>query len=435
MARGVPAVAGARFAVAMAQSDSEAALGAWSDYYWLTDDDAPQALARYAGRVRQLFSSAFAPSASDGDILALLELLTRAGFTLEARQFAAETQVGARAADNPVWRKIDSFFTFDTRVRTSALRANREMASGGDAAWYEGEIRAAMGQLMQATGVSGDPREALPEHFGIFGSLGTTGGYMSLHGGHLVQQETIAVSQYGRSGEMRFVVIDRMLSNGFETWLWDGWAETGGWSADGTLIVQVRSSYTDGPLATLRNARPGPDRDRYIENLEQATIAERAALGRNGVAQLPATSNRLSMQAWDQIIARVGADDDAFLAESWRATNQTSIEAHEGRHALDNAHQPGLSSAQLEFRAKLSQIIFADYPRLGLASVAGGIINDTPHGIGNRRVLEGYRRWMRRYRRQIEGFDPSLPTLSQLHLLSDAQIVAAARSLDPWAED
>jgi hypothetical protein len=269
--------------------------------------------------------------------------------------------------------------------------------------------------------------------FGIYGSLGDTGGYPSLHGGHFVQEEQIAVSQYGRSGEMRFIVIDNMVANGFESWLWDGWAEAGGWSSSGNTIVQIRSAYTDGPLSALRRTRPGPDHERFLTNLERAALSERASLGRDGVAPLPATSDRLEQQVYDRIAARTGDDNEAFIAEVWRGTNQYSIESHEGRHALDNANQPGLSNAQLEFRAKLSQIIFADYPRLGLASVAGGFINDSAHGVGNRRVLEGYRRWMRAHRREIAGFDRNQPTLSQLDKLTDEQIVAIARSLDPWA--
>jgi hypothetical protein len=432
-ARGAPGVAGVRFAVAMARRDAIAAFAAWRDYYWLTDNDAPQALGGYAGRVQQLFTTGLTASATDADILALIELLNRAGFTADARQYAAETNIAGRAADAPAWRKAAAFFVFDDAIRASTLRANREIANGGNATWYIDEVRAAMGQLMHATGVSGDPPVVLAENFGIFGTLGETSGYPSLHGGHLVQQENIAVSQYGRSGAMRFIVIDRMLSNGYESWLWDGWAEAGGWSSDGNTIVQVRSAYTDGPLTALRRTRPGPTRDRFLAVNERAAADERTALGRDGIASLPATSYRLEQQAYDQIAARIGDDDEAFIAEVWRATNQYSIESHEGRHALDNANEPNLSTPNLEFRAKLSQIIFADYPRLGLASVAGQEISDTPHGIGNRRVLNGYRTWMRRHRGEIAGFDTSAPTLTQLDKLTDAQIVAIARSMDPWA--
>ncbi|MBX3428258.1 MAG: hypothetical protein KF779_01615 [Hyphomonadaceae bacterium] len=434
IARGAPDVASARFAVAMARRDADAALSAWQDYYWLSETDTPQALSQYAGRIHAMFAAAFAPDASDADVVALIELLVRAGWAPEARQFAAETNIAARAANDASWARSAAFLAFDQNVRAITLRANREMATTGQPAeWYIGEINAAMGALAQTLGVEGDPRVAFAEMFGIYGSLGDTGGYPSLHGGHFVQEEHIRVSQYGRSGEVRFIVIDHMVSNGFESWLWDGWAETGGWSSSDNAIVQIRSSYTDGPLNALRRTRPGPERERFLANNARAAADERAALGRDGLAQLPATSDRLEQQVYDRIAVQVGEDNEAFIAEVWRATNQTSIESHEGRHELDKANQPGLSDAQLEFRAKLSQIIFADYPRLGLASVAGGLMNESAHGIGNRRVLEGYRRWMRAHRNDIAGFDRSQPALSQLDKLTDEQIVAIARGMDPWA--
>lgn len=431
--RGAPLVASTRFSLAMLRRDASAAFEAWRDYYWLTDTDAPQALNAYAGRVQAIFTAGLAPNASDADVLAFASLLARAGFTVDARQYTAELNLAARNAGHSEWRRLDSFFTFDDAVRAATLRANREVAAGGSAQWYGDEIRGAMGQLLQANNLEGDPIQLLADTFGLYGTIGETSGYPSLHGGHLAQREQLAVSQYGRSGEMNFIVIDRMLSNGYESWLWDGWAEAGGWSSDGNTIVQIRSAYTDGPLSALRRTRPGPARDRFVADAERQAADERAALGRDGVAQVSATAARLDQQVYDQIAAQVVADDEAFIAEVWRATNQYSITSHEGRHALDNASEPGLSTAQLEFRAKLSQIIFADYPRLGLASVAGQQLNNTPHGIGNRRVLQGYRRWMRAHRSEIAGFDRSQPTLSQLDKLTDAQIVAIARSMDPWA--
>ncbi|MEZ5962027.1 MAG: hypothetical protein R3C30_16620 [Hyphomonadaceae bacterium] len=434
IASGAPEVAGARFAVALARRDAAAAFSAWRDYYWLTETDAPQALSRYAGRVQAMLAAGLAPSASDTAVVALIEMLVRAGWAPEARQLAAETSIAARANDDASWIRSAAFLAFDQNTRAITLRANREMATTGRPAdWYIGEINAAMGTLAQTLGVEGDPRIAFAEMFGIYGSIGNTGGYPSLHGGHFVQEEQIQVSQYGRSGEVRFIVIDHMVSNGFESWLWDGWAETGGWSSSDNTIVQIRSSYTDGPLNALRRTRPGVERDRFLANNARAGADERTALGRDGVAQLPATSDRLKQQVYDRIAAQVGEDNDAFIAEVWRGTNQTSIESHEGRHELDKANQPGLSDSQLEFRAKLSQIIFADYPRLGLASVAGGVINESAHGVGNRRVLEGYRRWMRAHHNEIAGFERGQPTLSQLDRLTDEQIVTIARSMDPWA--
>jgi hypothetical protein len=428
-----PEVAGARFSLAIAHRDATAAFAGWRTYYWLTDADAPPALGMYAGRVAQIFANGLRADASDADVIALVGMLARAGFADDARLLADQTGIAARAGEDPEWRRIDAYFTLNRAIRDATLRANREIINGGRAGWYEREIIAASTRAMEAIGASGDPRVVMPEAFGVFGTVGETSGYPSMHGGHLVQDDRLHVEQYGRSGEVRFIVIDNMLANGYESWLWDGWAAAGGWSSDGNTIVQIRSGYTGGPVNALRRTRPGAARDRFMTELQQQSAEELATLGRDGVGRLPATSNRLEQQVYDGVFARAGADDDAFIAEVWRATNQYSITSHEGRHALDNANQPGLSSTQLEFRAKLSQIIFADYPRLGLASVAGQAINDTPHGRGNQRVLEGYRRWMRDHRDEIAGFDRSQPTLSQLDKLTDEQIVAAARSMDPWA--
>ncbi|HET9230963.1 MAG TPA: hypothetical protein VFO00_06720 [Vitreimonas sp.] len=428
-----PEVALPRFSLALAQRDADAAFAGWRTYYWLAVADAPQALALYAGRVEQVFASGLRAAAADNDVITLVTMLARAGFADDARLLAEQTGVGARARDNAEWRRVAAYFALNDAIREATLRANREMINGGRATWYQGEIIAASTRAMEAMGLSGDLRVALAEAFGVYGTVGETSGYPSMHGGHLVQDERLQVEQYGRSGEVRFIVIDNVLANGYESWLWDGWAQAGGWSSDGNTIVQIRSAYTSGPLGALRRTRPGPVRDRFMTELQRQSAEELATLGRDGVAELPATSNRLEQQVYDAIAARAGADDDAFIAEVWRATNQYSITSHEGRHALDNANQPGLSATQLEFRAKLSQIIFADYPRLGLASVAGQAINDTPHGRGNQRALEGYRRWMREHRDEIAGFDATQPTLSQLDKLTDQQIVAAARSMDPWA--
>src|SRR5262249_19459630 len=151
--RGAPDVAGTRFSLAMAQRNAANALQAWKDYYWLTDSDAPQALSAYAGRVQALFSAGLAPNASDADILALIEILNRAGFTADAKQFADETGIAARAGDNPAWRRAAAHFAFDAAVRADTLRANREMIGGGHANWYQDAIRADMNTLMQATGL------------------------------------------------------------------------------------------------------------------------------------------------------------------------------------------------------------------------------------------------------------------------------------------
>jgi len=439
IAAGAPDVATARFSLAMLRRDSAAAFDAWRAYFWLTDTDAPQALTAYHGRTEAIFTAGLAANATDADRIALVNMLIRAGFNDDARDFAEATQLGARNAGDPNWSRADAYLRFHTRIRDITMRMNRAQVNrNGDASraadvrQYGEDIRAEMAQLMTDAGLSGDPRVVLAETYGIYGSLGETSGYPSLHGGHIVEDRQVVAEQYGRRGELRFVVIDNVVSNGFESWLWDGWAEAGGWASDDATIVQIRSAYTSGPLTALRRVRPGPTRDRFLQMIERFDADERNALGRDGVAPLPATSERLEMQAYEEIARRTGEDDAAFIAEVWRATYQYSIEKHEGRHAIDKL-RGRFSSPDLEFMAKLSQIALADYPRLGLASISGSTIGDTPHGIANRRILTGYRNWMRRHWRDIPGFNRNAPALSQLTLLSDAQIVAIAQSMDELA--
>ena len=430
-ARSVPAVASVRLALALERRDAAAAFAAWRDYFWLVDTDAPQALAAVRGRVETIFEQGLSAVAPVAARLALADMLVRVGFTEDAHAFAVASGLPAQSADMPAWRRLAAFFVFHDQVRAAALRANREMASGGRAQWYEAEIGAARDRLMQDAGLSGDPVAALAAGFGVFGSLGETGGYPSLHAGHLVQDEEIQVEQYGRHGAFPFRVIDNMLSNGFQSWLWDGWAQTGGWFRNNE-IVQVRSAYTRGSLRAWRLAQPGPARDRFVAQIAGNAATERAALGRDGLAQLHATADTLELQAIDQIAARA-PDPTAFMREHWQATIEYSIVRHEGRHALDRQEGVRGSDAELEYRAKLSQIALSRYPRLGLANVAGLSVDGPGHGRANLRILRGFRDWMRAHRHDVIGFDPALPSLAQLHLLTDDQIRAVTRSMDPWA--
>jgi hypothetical protein len=129
-----------------------------------------------------------------------------------------------------------------------------------------------------------------------------------------------------------------------------------------------------------------------------------------------------------------GADLEAtFERAIGDATVESSIFAHEGRHAIDAAL--GVKGApELEYRAKLSQVDFAPLPRLAFSSIMSPEAGDaTPHGIANLRVLKGLLAWVESHAAEIRGLDQSAPLLPQLPLLDDAQLRAAAGSMDPLA--
>ena len=102
---------------------------------------------------------------------------------------------------------------------------------------------------------------------------------------------------------------------------------------------------------------------------------------------------------------------------------------------LDQASRERLEDQDLEYRAKLSELALADYPRLALSSIdADTIGTSTAHGRANSRIMKAYGEWLAAHTAEVQGYDSSKPVLAQLDRLSDGQIRAVARSLDPWAK-
>jgi hypothetical protein len=299
------------------------------------------------------------------------------------------------------------------------------------------------GMLAAAAGETGDPTAVVRKTYGLYGTVGDTSGFASVHLGHVIQDERRTIEQYGHSAEVGFLSLDHMLSNGYESWLWDGSAEAGGWAEAGPVIVQVRTAYAPGPLKAWRLATDERFRRELLDQQSEKSTTDLAALGKRDVAYLPGLSDRLRVQVADQVLARARAQSSgsdlrrAFLDEYWRASFQQSIFAHEGRHALDRTLVTGLArldDANLEYRAKLSELALADYPRLALYNInAETIGGDTPHGKANAKVLRGYVAWIEGHSTEVTGYEKSTPALMQLDKLTDDQIRNVGKALDPIA--
>ncbi len=419
------------------------ALDAWRGFFWLTDRDAPSGMAVDPASVAGLFAKGLANAAALAEQIALERLLIRGGFVIEARRFDTAHGVAGRAGGLAVYRPITVYFRLRDELAEAALTFNRASAlGGGDGDKYQASVTAILGRAARdlAPGAA-DPDPVLRDAFGLYGILGMTGGYASLHEGHLVQDEEMAVSQFGRTGQVRFIAIDNMLANGFQSWLWDGDASAGGWSSPGA-IIQVRGAYTPSVIFALDNLTPrdpaaakaklaaqeaqdltlaGPGKPVFLPGLQTRLMSET----RDAVAEAARAQARASGAAFERV----------FVKLYWDALLDQSILAHEGRHALDGVEYPGdraLDQPELEFRAKLSELELSHYPKLGLSGIMALNIGDaTPHGIANARVIGGLAAWMALHRGEIAGLDPAAPLLTQLDKLSDAQLRAAARSMDP----
>ena len=226
--------------------------------------------------------------------------------------------------------------------------------------------------------LEGHPDGALADRFGTMVASGDTGGVPNLHMGHRVVDEKRTADQYGRKAPIRFIALDAIVSNGYETWMWDGSGAHGGWGKVG-LIVQVRPAYAEGALRDwweLTDPERRAKADRRMAE-ESARDDERAAT--NPVSLLPGMALRLRRQGRQAVLDELeakglsgGALRAAFIAEVDRALIESSIFAHEGRHAVDAQFEKIKNGGDLEYRAKLSEIAFASRPRLAFGGILHG---------------------------------------------------------------
>lgn len=279
----------------------------------------------------------------------------------------------------------------------------------------------------------------LARRFGTVFQLGITGGFYDMHVGHVVAMEHRVVRQYGRRANVTFLVLDGMVTNGLQSWAWDEAGGHGGWQR-GDTVMQVRPIFVEHALALWVSA-DSARRERETRVIAIDSTLDLRAAARDSVAYLPSVAARLRRDGRAALLdslRRAGVPDSAMESTFVRVMTQlyreSSILAHEGRHAIDDDAFPRLRPDEREFRAKLSEVAFADRPKLVMSSIIHPNIGDaTPHGRANARVMLGLLRWMRAHAREIPGLDATQPLMPQLPLLTAAQLRAAFRSMDPLA--
>lgn len=423
--------------IGMIAGDPSEAMSGWRRYFWLDDAAALQAFEGFDAD--SLFIKGLSGRASDADRAALAKLLVRGGFDHEARYL-----VGRSLDRNAtVWREIHAYLSMRERLEARLLRHDRALARGeheGDEALEADLLDILKTALADAGRPTADLWPELRELWGLVGTTGTSNGVSGLHLGHVSEDRAEFVSQGGRKGEVQFVALDNMIANGFSGWLGDGAFGPGGWAADGR-IIQVRTRYVKAAFDMAAIAESGVARDRFVNRMRERTQGD-AALAKGGnIVFLPGLSDRLRLQAVDALAAelRSASEGDGIarrFAAVWYERNfQSSIVLHEGRHALDQAKYQDdaeLSDAELEFRAKMSEMSFSTSPRIALVSIYGRLLGGTTgHGIANARILRELTHWMSAHAREIEGFDPAPEPLPQVDRLTEDQIRAFARLYDP----
>lgn len=345
-------------------------------------------------------------------------------------------------------REVVAYAGFLRRVRdvTDEYYRHVSLGDGNAEAWRE-----AIGALGAAFWPSLSAHPSLPPFsletlgttldslYGAMINLGMTAGTLDMHMGHRVVDERRTVEQFGKKADVRFVVLDGMVSNGYQSWAWDGRAAHGGWGNQ-SLIVQVRQGYAQGAITEWTRISDSVVVRRRALALAADSAGDVTRARANAVASFPGLAARMERDGAQQLLASLRKKglsstelEAAFKQAYGRALDESSIFAHEGRHAIDDAIGAPGGAEEKEFRAKLSEVEFATWPRLALGGIMDPVGGDSPHGIANARVAAGLITWMGEHKREISGFDAAAPVLLQLPRLTDGQLRAAFRAMDPLA--
>lgn len=259
---------------------------------------------------------------------------------------------------------------------------------------------------------------------------------------HIIMTSDESIEQYGRTQSMHCVTLDSFICNGYGDWLmgFTG-AALGGWASPPSGFAEVRVDY---PL-NIFEAFVDPDlyREYISERLPGLATEDEARARTNACGYFPGLALRLFVRGNERLLERLKAEGlsgvelrTAFLQERQRLLRPAHILAHEGRHVFDMSDKPGgYSGAELEFRAKCSEIVFAPDPLLiaGVGNIFSPNIGrkDNGHGSANTRIMKLLADWMKVHSAEIAALDESRPLLPQFDRLTDDQMRAAFRAMDP----
>jgi hypothetical protein len=343
----------------------------------------------------QLIASAYAELASAPDDASLARALAGVRFFDEAALVA------------PPGSEIARYAAMLKRMETIVDEHYRQIGLGHE---HGRALRKALAAELRTMWPGLDFAAAVAEmgqRFGGYLLLGETGGFADAHIAHKVTDSALSVEQYGRKAVVRFIALDGVVSNGFQTWRTDGRSGDGGWGTKAE-IYQVRPMYADDALEDWGRTTDPETRARY-QTEGQGTTFE-------------ALAKRLRLQYLDAVLAETKTRE-AFLARIEDDTFNYSILLHEGRHAIDDASGKRYDTWELEYRAKLAQVALAKAPRPSLVSIVGDTIGgDSPHGKANERVVRELEEW-------LKTNAPNAKSAMELDKLTDAQIRAAFASL------
>lgn len=284
---------------------------------------------------------------------------------------------------------------------------------------------------------------SIEKQYGALGYIGNTNGFVSMLLGLIIHNEVKEVNQYGYKADFRYVSISRLISKDFTTW--HGSANVGGWGTE-TSMIQVRDAYLQAPFTRLSWVTDAAAHTEIVDRIEKEKEDDLVICRKDKYAEPSHLMMAFRLKASETLfdsLQKMGLKDEtlsiAFINETMRLNIESTVFAHEARHAIDQLlfkkDFDGMTDDEKELRAKFSEIVFA--PKFKMAStgsILGGDLDvSTSHGKANFHLRKIIVDWMEKHSNEIIGFDNTMPVLMQMTLLSDEQIATICIEADPLA--
>ncbi len=279
--------------------------------------------------------------------------------------------------------------------------------------------------------------EELYNRFGTKVYSSKFNGYYFYIGGHAIVDTIKTIEQFNKKAEIQLFVLDLRFSNNYWGWFTGNYGFAG--YADDAIIAKYREPASSNPLYYWNKLNNIESLSKWKDDIVILSAQDDSLSKKNATANLKGIYERIRLNIYSEIIdslKSLGFENDELRKQFISIYNDIEynhIINHEGRHVIDfntlsKLKLLFLNNAELEFRATLSQIYFSQYPLLDIKFE----INNTPHGLANKKLLELIANWMEQNKEKIKGFDASKPTLPQLDLLTNKQLKRIIESIEPF---
>lgn len=260
--------------------------------------------------------------------------------------------------------------------------------------------------------------------------IGRTDGVLDCHFGHIIAQEERRITLWDEKANVRAVYLDYMVSNGYGSWAWQYQTQHGGFSSSRDIytVYHIRPPYVKRVVQDWWLVTHHPSREWYKNEAQKGELStQKKPLD---VYYSPQLQHRLRLKEIDRIYdnlrdrgSQTNEQHSFFLQYVLHNITEASIFNHEGQHAVDQIHTNISNGPLLEYRSKLSELKYANFPFLTLSELmTPDLGSESYHGQANQRVFESIVSYIYLNPKQFPMFDFNKNIMNQIYKLDKDQL-------------